>query len=260
MDKERISTGFQTYSLAHRIEIFDEVSSTNSIAKELASQSDSDGLIIIAEKQTSGRGREQRFWHSPRGGLYLSIVITPSPNVKSYALYGLMMACVLHEAIKSMTGLQPHLKWPNDLLVNDQKLCGILSELVSDEQGNAIRVVLGVGVNVNIRTKDFPIDLRGITTSILDETSSITQIEDLIVAIVSRLDRWLESDPALSKVQNVYMKLCKTLASKVCVDMKEKRICGMAKEINEYGMLLIEDESGHHHEISAGDVRYVRSE
>ncbi|MFW9933781.1 MAG: biotin--[acetyl-CoA-carboxylase] ligase, partial [Candidatus Thorarchaeota archaeon] len=206
IEKERIESGFRLRSLAHRIIVLEAIGSTNTYAKLLIDSPDSEGTIVVADEQTSGKGRMTRTWHSPKGGLYFSIVLKANKDVSSYALYALMAACCVHEAVKTESGLTPHLKWPNDILVNERKLCGILSELIikQEEWDEEVYVVLGIGINVNNMTEGFPLDLQDVATSIKMECGCDTSLEDLLVEIVSRIDWWLEGDPILSKVSQVY--------------------------------------------------------
>lgn len=260
LDKERILSGFRTLSLQHRVEIIDRVDSTNKRAKELLSQINANDCIVIATEQTLGRGRLNRTWYSPKGGLYFSMIIKTDTRVKSCALYGLMAACAIHEALKVEIGLQTHLKWPNDLLVDTRKLSGILSELVVQGQNEGSNfVILGIGINVNTLTEEFPEDLREIVTSIRTERGCDTPLEDLLVAIVSRIDWWLQTDPSLTKVFYVYNKVCGTVGSEVLIELPEMTIQGLAKGIDEYGHLLVQDVSGRTHMLDFGDVVYLRS-
>lgn len=154
-------------SLGSRVLRFAEVSSTNDIAAEQGARGAAEGLIIIAESQTAGRGRFSRSWHSPPGsGLYVSVLLRPATEVA--ALLTLAAGVALCEAVRESTGLQPRIKWPNDLLApgGTRKLAGILVE-GSATGGRVEYVVLGFGLN--IRASVYPPDLVGRATSIEEE-------------------------------------------------------------------------------------------
>jgi len=236
-------------------------------AKQLINGGDIDGTIVVAAEQSSGRGRMKRIWYSPPGGLYFTIILRANKEVTSYALYGLMIACVIHETIKSEFGLQPHLKWPNDILVNEKKLCGVLSELIvsQNESGGQsddapIFVIIGTGINANNLVDEFPQEYQNLVTTIRNECGFKISLEDLLVAIICRLDWWLETDPSLSKVFHVYNNICGTIGTEVSVELPKSTIQGCAKGIDEYGNLIIEDRVGSIHKVDYGDVVYLRSE
>ena len=154
-------------SLGSRVLRFTEVSSTNDIAAEQGASGAAEGLVVIAESQTAGRGRFSRSWHSPPGsGLYVSVLLRPPTEVAG--LLTLAAGVALCEAVHQSTGLQPRIKWPNDLLApgGRRKLAGILVE-GSATGGRVEYVVLGFGLN--IRARPYPPDLIGRATSLEEE-------------------------------------------------------------------------------------------
>jgi BirA family biotin operon repressor/biotin-[acetyl-CoA-carboxylase] ligase len=169
-----------------------------------------------------------------------------------------MAGCVVHESIKDLSGLSPHLKWPNDIHLKGRKVGGILSELVTANHGSY--VVLGIGINVNTQESDLADDIRSASTSLLRELDAPMSIEELLVAIVSRMDWWLASDPLLSKVHHVFNRISGTIGTRVVVRVDEQIIKGIARCMLEDGALLIETDSGETYEMQAGDVEYLRSE
>jgi BirA family biotin operon repressor/biotin-[acetyl-CoA-carboxylase] ligase len=147
---------------------FDSIDSTNLEALRQARLGADEGLCIVARQQTAGRGRQGRAWSSPRdGGSYFSIVLRPTLDSKHLALITLAAAVAAHEALTEL-GLRPDIKWPNDILVNEKKLCGILAETAETPSGLA--VVVGIGVNLT--SKCFPDHLADSATSIEAEIKS----------------------------------------------------------------------------------------
>ncbi|MBW1745028.1 MAG: biotin--[acetyl-CoA-carboxylase] ligase, partial [Deltaproteobacteria bacterium] len=147
-----------------------ETDSTNTRAKELATQGAPEGTLIIAEKQTNGRGRRGRSWFSPPGGgIYFSLILRPAISPGETPRITLMTAVVLAETLISLMKLKLRIKWPNDILVNGKKLAGILTE-ISTEMDAVNYIVVGLGMNVNTRFEKFPSEIKKNATSILIET------------------------------------------------------------------------------------------
>ncbi len=259
IDEKRIQTGFSLNSLKHHVVIFDRVDSTNLQAKKLLDSNAQHGTIVIAEEQTHGRGRLTRSWYSPRGGLYFSVILREIAAVESIPLYGFLLACVVHQSLKQLTNLQFSLKWPNDVLLGQKKVSGILSELVT-EGANSLGIIVGVGINLNSRVEEFPTELQSSVATILSEINQQSSVEDLLVAIISRLDWWLQSDPTLEKVVQVYRRFCSTLGLMVSAEFEGNMIKGKAVDIAANGSLVIKEETGKTILIDFGDVVHLESE
>src|SRR5687767_289106 len=145
----------------------DSIDSTNLEAVRQAKGGAGEGLCIIAREQTRGRGRLDRSWHSARdAGLYLSIVLRPRFELASWPLINLAAALAVHDAIFRTCDLKVDIKWPNDVCVRDQKLCGILAETVETEIGLAAIV----GIGINLRDENFPAELKPHATSLRSAT------------------------------------------------------------------------------------------
>lgn len=259
IDEERIQTGFSLNSLKHHLVMFDRVDSTNLQAKKLLHRNAEHGTIVIAEEQTHGRGRLTRSWCSPKGGLYFSVILREITQIESIPLYGFLLACVVHESLKQLTDLHFSLKWPNDVLLGPKKVSGILSEFVT-EGANPLGIIVGVGVNLNSRVEEFPAELQDSATTILSATKQESSLEDLLVAIISRLDWWLQSDSGLEKVVQVYKRICSTIGKLVSADFQGRMITGTAVDVAPDGSLIVEDASGKTVHIDFGDVVHIGSD
>jgi BirA family biotin operon repressor/biotin-[acetyl-CoA-carboxylase] ligase len=146
--------------------VYSETESTNDIAVALASQGAEEGSLVIADVQTKGRGRAGRGWHSPRSvGIWASLILRPKMHVSDTGYITLLMGVSIAQAIRRSTGLEAVLKWPNDVLVGDKKVCGILSETRSSQEGLSY-VVSGFGINVHQTRVQFPEELRDQATSL----------------------------------------------------------------------------------------------
>lgn len=164
-----ILCGLKSRVMGRRIMAYKSIGSTNNTARRLAESGSPDGTVIISERQTKGRGRLGRSWYSPSGkGLYFSIVLRPEISVAKMPALSLVAALSICRAVEKATGLAPKVKWPNDCLIGDKKIAGILVD-VSAELDSVSYAVLGVGININADKKDFPANLRKTASSLAVE-------------------------------------------------------------------------------------------
>lgn len=174
--------------------------STNTEAARLAQAGAEEWLAVIADEQTAGRGRLQRAWSSPRGaGLYLSVLLRPKMAANQWPLMSLMTAIAVHDALKELCGISTDIKWPNDVLAGERKICGILAEAIETPQGRA--VVLGIGINLN--REAFPAELSDIATSVSEITDVHPDREVLLSILLRALAVWytaLQTEGGAKKV------------------------------------------------------------
>lgn len=169
-----------------------QTESTNLLAQGAANagknrEAVSEGEVFLAEEQTAGRGRGGHSWHSERGaGIYCSLLLRPRIKPSDSLWLSLISAMAVQDAVKEITGIRADIRWPNDLLFNDRKFCGILTELNSDST-RVNHVVVGIGINVGHRV--FPLELSGVATSLALETGKDISRLDLTVALLKSLDR-----------------------------------------------------------------------
>lgn len=163
-----ISKELKTAYIGKKLYVYDEVSSTNTIAKFLSMQNDENGTVIISEKQTLGKGRTGKDWESPLGGIWLSIIIKPNVNQSKFPLITLATGVAVAKALEKIGVENPEIKWPNDIMIKGKKVCGILTESVAilDKIEN---VIIGVGIDANLESSKFPDELQKITTTLKDE-------------------------------------------------------------------------------------------
>ena len=163
-----ISKELNTKYVGKNLYIYKEVSSTNTIAKFLARNGIENGSVIIAEKQTSGRGRSGKSWESPLGGVWLSIILEPDEDYSKIPLITLATGVAVAKTLEKIGVENPEIKWPNDIMINGKKVCGILTESVTNF--NIIEnVIVGVGIDANLDINDFPKELQNITTTLEKE-------------------------------------------------------------------------------------------
>ncbi|MFY9269956.1 MAG: biotin--[acetyl-CoA-carboxylase] ligase [Candidatus Manganitrophaceae bacterium] len=242
----------------HDIFLFDRVDSTNRLALEMASQGLPGGIAIVAEGQEKGRGRLGREWFSPEGvNLYFSLLLRPHQSIRDFPLFSLATAVALVDAIRKATGLNPRIKWPNDILLNDRKVAGILSESeVRGEQTSPL--VVGVGVNVNIDASGFPPEIREIATSLKMVLGQPVERTDLLIDIFNALaEEYSLLDNRTELIRRVKER-CQTVGERVRIVSGKQTFEGWAEGIQEDGALLIRMGDGSRRKIVMGDVTHLR--
>lgn len=163
---------------------FDSLGSTNTEAARQARLGAPEGLCVVAREQTAGRGRQERVWISPPGaGLYCSTILRPRLDLSAWPLLTLAAAVAVHDALLDTCNLETDIKWPNDILARERKLCGILAETVESERGRAC--VIGIGINLS--DKAFPVELRETATSVEAMTRRAGDAETLLEALLRAL-------------------------------------------------------------------------
>jgi len=243
------------------VKLLDSVDSTNTEAKNLFMQGEVEGLIVMARSQTAGRGRKNRLWLSPIGGLYFSILLKPRLGFENAPLLGLLSACAVARSLVALGIKNVRLKWPNDVLVEERKIAGILSEAVSIGDEN-VGVVVGIGVNQNCPVSDMPPGLQWPITSIIDEVGEETSIEALLCSIVNEIDALLklvEYDSSFVKVLDEWRETSSTLGARVRIYENDTTIEGIAIDIGVDGALIVETESDVVN-VLLGDVSYLSTE
>ena len=243
------------------MKLLDNVGSTNTEAKNLIIQGETEGLIVIAKSQTTGRGRKDRPWLSPKGGLYFSIILKPRLGAENAPLLGLLGACAVSRSLNELGIRRVGLKWPNDVLIGHSKIAGILSEAVYIG-GDLAGIVIGIGVNQNCPVSDMPPGLQWPTTSVIDEIGEETSIEALLCSIVNEIDSLLqvvERDSSFAAVLNEWREVSSTLGVRVRVHEDGKTTDGVAKDIGSNGSLIVETEDGLVN-VLLGDVSHLRTE
>jgi BirA family biotin operon repressor/biotin-[acetyl-CoA-carboxylase] ligase len=234
--------------------------STQNIAISLAgSKPDSHGTVVIAEQQKSGRGRQRRKWVSPKGGVWLSVILKPSIPTAKITLLPFVAALAVCDAIKATTGLDARLKWPNDVMILGKKVAGILLD-ISAEADQVNYAVVGIGINANIDSAVVSARLDGIKiTSISDELGRSTSRLDLTKSLLENLERYYVEmeQQGTSTILQKWKKRSDMLGRKVAVVQNDnnKTIQGIAADVNDDGSLLLRTDKGDEINIVSGDIR-----
>ena len=242
---------------ANKIQVHKSLESTNKTAKEMAVAGAEHGTIIISDCQTMGRGRYSRNFFSPSGGgLYMSIVLRPEAmhfkNPTSVTAFAAESVC---EAIESISTKVPRIKWVNDIFIDGKKVCGILTEAVTDfESGGLDWVVLGIGINVHTRTEDFPCDLQSIATSIYPDKKMSGVRNRLSAEIINRI-LGFETLPSETEIFEKYKKRLMVLGKKITVIQNQVEYKATAIDVDSVGHLVVKNESGERITLSSGEIR-----
>lgn len=231
----------------HPVLHWDELPSTQDVIKQMARNGAPEGVLCLTENQISGRGRLGRQWISaPRGGIYMSILIRPRMAPTRVQLLNLAAGLAVRQALKDLFGLQTQLKWPNDLLWQDKKICGILSETAS-EADRVHFAVTGIGLNANITAGQFPADIAQRATSLSILLGKEVHRGDVVAAIVRGLHeriRALEKPRGADELAVEYRGHCHTLGRDVRVITDAGDIEGIARDIDSSGALVVSTEQG----------------
>lgn len=245
-----ITSNLATHFIGQRVIHYPRLTSTNDIAKRQAQQGAREGTVIVAEEQTAGRGRIKRTWLSPRGSIALSIILYPQ---LAYLPSLIMVAslAVVH-SIEQVTGLKSQIKWPNDVLVNGKKVCGILIE--SDVKGNVVDyAIIGIGINVNLSLSDFP-EISSTATSLSHELGRYVSRLDMIRCLLAEVEILYLALPTGQSVYQEWRDNLVTLGKKVQVSSGTTTYKGVAESVASDGSLLLRQSDGSLIKIVAGDV------
>jgi BirA family biotin operon repressor/biotin-[acetyl-CoA-carboxylase] ligase len=256
---EAIQSGLECQLVGSRIISLDEADSTNLQACRLGDEGADDGLVVIADRQSSGKGRMGRQWESPGGvNLYASILLRPPVLPFEAPKLTFLSAVAVCRAIKNCSGLQPTVKWPNDILLNGDKVAGLLNEM-SSETDQVHYVVLGIGVNLNMRAEQFPDDLRYPATSLAIATGKAVSRLAFTRCLLQELDAlyqiYLEQGSV--PIFAAWTELCDLTGKEVQVDCNNLLIEGTMVGLGDDGALLVRTSAGKIESIYAGDVRPV---
>ncbi|WP_327032886.1 biotin--[acetyl-CoA-carboxylase] ligase [Micromonospora ureilytica] len=260
-----------------RLELRAETGSTNADVAEAARADEPEGLVVVAERQTAGRGRRGRVWQSPaRAGIATSVLLRPGEAVPDrgwlpatptgYGWLPLLAGVALVETVARLAELEATLKWPNDLLVDDAKCAGVLAEAVpgrAPDQPPAI--VLGIGLNVTLRADELPVNPTGLPATSLQLAGAVATDRDpllraLLRAVADWYDRWRSAggDAVASGLRDAYLAACATVGREVRVLLPNgDSLTGTATGVDPDGQLMVTTSTGAR-TLAAGDVLHLR--
>jgi BirA family transcriptional regulator, biotin operon repressor / biotin---[acetyl-CoA-carboxylase] ligase len=237
-----------------RVRRFASIDSTNRWLLDEARHGAPAGLVVVADEQTAGRGRRGRTWTAPPGSsLLMSVLVRPGLPIERVHVVSLAAALALRDAVTAVTGIDVDLKWPNDLVVGDRKLAGLLAETDVAADGAVQAVVVGLGCNVD--WPSIPAELEGIATACNLEVGHPV---DRAVVLEAFLDKLSSRLGELDRVPADYRGALGTIGRQVRVDLGDRKIEGAATDLDEAGRLIVRTAAGTQTAVAVGDVVHLR--
>lgn len=258
---EKLKTGLKTKFIGQEIKHYESIPSTNAEGRRLAEEGVDEGTVVISEEQTQGRGRRGRAWSSPKGGIWLTIILRPKIPPSYAPVITLLTGIVCAKTIEKVTKLKPTLKWPNDVHIKGKKVCGILTEL-SSEPDMVKYALVGLGINANNKISDFPKELQAQVTTLITELKQPINRVDFFQNLLMEFERLyipFTKDPIVNipKIIKSWCGISDTIGRDVKIETITGTIAGFATEISEDGSLIVVTKSGEKERIIAGDCIYL---
>lgn len=248
--------------IGHRLYYFPEIDSTNDEAFRLAEAGAPEGTVVLADSQTRGRGRMQRVWHSPAGSnIYTSLILRPHLRPAAAPQISLVAGVAAAELLEQYCPGKIALKWPNDLLVNGKKICGILAQMKTVPEGVEF-VVVGIGINVNIRKNQFPVEVREIATSLSMETGQEVSRQDLLIKLYENFAQWYRKllQSGFASIKGKWLNLAPMIGQNVQITHFNDTVTGKAVGIDDTGSLILFTARGEKIVINAGEATILKKE
>ena len=237
------------------IVMYDEVTSTNNIAKQKAISGTANEAVIISDRQTAGRGRLGRSFFSPEGtGIYMSMILTPGDTIENSILITVAVSVAVARAIEKVTGKYVQIKWVNDLYYNNKKICGILTEAVTNMESSTIEnIITGIGINYSTGTGDFPSELKDTAGSLFNGSCSNISRNKLIAEIINNV---IHISKALTsrEYMNEYRERSYVIGKRVNIIRGSESISAKVMDIDNNGCLIAEDENHNILTVNSGEV------
>ena len=238
---------------------YESLPSTNTELSRLASEGAEEGVSVVADEQTAGRGRLQRAWSSPKGaGLYFSVLFRPKIAMNYWPLLTMMAAVAVYDALGEACRMQADIKWPNDLLSGERKICGILAEAIDTPGGRA--VVVGIGINLTENA--YPPEIAGVASSISEATGRAADRETILSSLLRWLTHWyglLNERAGAESIVNAWSNRSSYAFGRlVQVSNGDEVWQGTTSGIERDGALRLRLEDGGIKLVRAGDVKKLR--
>lgn len=252
---EEIESGLNTEYIGRQVFYFDTISSTNIKAKEIALE-EPEGTVVISEEQTGGIGRLGRTWVSPKKkGIWMSIILKPEVEPMKVSKIALVGAAAVNRALSDI-GIKSGIKWPNDIVIDGKKVCGILTEM-SCELNMINYVVMGIGINVNLDNVDIPDDLQYKATSLKIVENKEINRKRLLASILNHFEQLykdFKDDGNITKVLQICRDNSVLLGEEVRIIRGKDLRIGKALDLNDEGQLIVQFENGTVENIFSGEV------
>lgn len=255
---QEIRKDLETEFLGKNIHFCKEVDSTNNMAKKLANEGAEDGTVVIADQQFRGRGRRGKKWISPAGGLWMTIILRPNVEPAKVPQLTLVTGVAVAETLAEEYNLDIGIKWPNDILIGDKKVSGILTELKT-VNGKVDYAIVGIGIDMNLDISSFPPELRGDATSIKTELDHEIERTELIQKLLVRFEALYNQfkEGNFREILTRWRKMSSTIGKYVKVYKKSRTVYGEAVGVNKDGKLILEEDDGSLRKIISGECIHL---
>lgn len=254
----KLKDELKTKCIGKDILYYQETASTNELARKLLAEGKiNTGTVIIAGRQTAGKGRRGRSWNSPHGGVWMSLLLRPCLDLQATALLSLVFAVAVASALDKFLDSSVQIKWPNDIYVNQKKLAGILLEL-SGELDRADYLIAGIGINVNVESTDLPDPAEKAATSIMIEARSNFNLSVVLQEVLQSLDSYYDKyiHQGFDEILEEFKDRCFHLGKEISIQAGEKVIRGINSDIDINGSLWI-DTGREKFKLNTGDVALI---
>jgi BirA family biotin operon repressor/biotin-[acetyl-CoA-carboxylase] ligase len=250
-----IKMNLKTKSLGNELQVFKTVTSTNTLAKDLTQNGAKEGLVVISEEQTDGKGRRGRSFFSPsKTGIYMSIVLRPQIDINDTLFITVAASVAVAEAIETLTGARVGIKWVNDLFIDDKKVCGILTEGAIEFESRKLEfAILGIGINFSTKNEEFPNEIQEIAGSIVQLENSKCTRSQLIAEILNKFEEYYNN-----LTDKSYMEFYKNhsiiIGNNVIIVGDGNKEIYKAINIDDQARLIIEDREGNIKTLNSGEI------
>lgn len=253
---EEVEPLLKTKFIGRKIMYFNSIDSTNNKARELASSGEADGTVVISEEQTLGKGRLGRNFISPkRKGIWMSIILRPEIDPISASLITQIAAAAVNMGASEIN-IKTGIKWPNDIIINNKKVCGILTEM-NAELTNINYVILGIGINVNVDKEEFTDEVKEVATSFKIETGQSISRKELLARILNNFEILYEDFIVSNNIEKT-IKICREnsvlIGNEINVIKRGSTVKARALNISDEGLLVVQYEDGRAESLISGEV------
>jgi BirA family biotin operon repressor/biotin-[acetyl-CoA-carboxylase] ligase len=259
LNQEKLKRSLAGKFIGHQLHYYEEIGSTNDEAFLLGLSGAPEGTALIANKQSAGKGRMKRVWHSPAGSnIYTSIILRPKIESAKAPQISILAGVAVADVLESYCPDRIKLKWPNDVLIDGKKVCGILSQ-IKTAASEVDFIVLGIGINVNISYSQFPKEICNLATSLAIETGREISRQELIISLYENLGKWYKHlmQDGFGRVKEKWLSMSPMIGELVQVMFQEEAVSGKAIGIDEDGSLILLATGNKELKVSAGDATIV---
>jgi BirA family transcriptional regulator, biotin operon repressor / biotin---[acetyl-CoA-carboxylase] ligase len=260
LNQEELEKSLAGKFIGHRLHYYESIGSTNDEAFRLGAEGAPEGTAVIAESQSAGKGRMQRLWHSPAGAnIYTSIILRPGFEPVRAPQLSIAAGVAVAETLNYYCPDKARLKWPNDVLLEEKKVCGMLAQMKIAESGIDF-VVLGIGINVNIKADQFPRDIQNTAASLAMFAGKEISRCELIIRLYENVAKWYRElqQKGFDLIKEKWLSLTPMIGNPVQVLFREEALNGKAIGLADDGSLVLLTAGNKEVKVSAGDATIIK--